>query len=97
MKLVDWVRKGTESPNLFTPNIVTSAFTEREIVGLARDHGITEFIAKPLAPVTLYRRICMLIANARPFVECKVYVGPDHRCRAVGYEGESRRADETSV
>ncbi|MBT3550022.1 MAG: response regulator [Rhodospirillaceae bacterium] len=97
LKLVDWVRKGSDSPNRFTPIIVTSAFTERENVGLARDHGITEFIAKPLAPNTLYRRICMLIANARPFVECKVYFGPDRRRRSVGYDGESRRADEASI
>ena len=97
LKLVDWVRKGKDSPNRFTPIIVTSAFSARENVGLARDHGITEFIAKPMAPNTLYKRICMLIGNARPFVECKVYFGPDRRRRSAGFEGESRRKDDTAV
>ncbi|MAF47573.1 MAG: two-component system response regulator [Rhodospirillaceae bacterium] len=94
MLLVDWVRRGSDSPNRFTPIIVTSAYTERENVGLARDHGITKFIAKPLAPGTLYKRICMLISHARPFVECQVYFGPDRRRRMMEFEGEGRRQDE---
>ncbi|NQV54744.1 MAG: response regulator [Rhodospirillales bacterium] len=94
LALINWIRRGKNSPNMFMPVVVTSAYTEKQHIWAARDQGITEFLAKPVSPKMLYGRICALITKARPFVECKVYFGPDRRRHTINFTGEERRVSE---
>jgi hypothetical protein len=60
-------------------------------VCLARDAGITEFLAKPVSATLIYRRIAAMVENPRDFVETSSFFGPDRRRRAIGPTGSERR------
>lgn len=75
------IRTASDSPNRFVPIIMVTAYAERTKVEQARDAGVTEFCAKPVAATDLYRKICNVINSPRPFVRTSVYFGPDRRRR----------------
>ncbi len=76
----------------FTPVIMVTSETRREKVILARNSGITEFVAKPFNAKNLILRIREVVERPRPFVDAGVYFGPDRRRRTeVLAEGEDRR------
>lgn len=92
--LTRWIRTASESPNTFTPIIMLTAYAERSKVEAARDAGITEFCAKPVTALELYRKVCYAINSPRSFVRTGVYFGPDRRRRkADEYTGDERRED----
>ena len=76
----------------FTPVIMVTSETRREKVILARNAGITEFVAKPFNAKNLILRIREVVERPRPFVDAGVYFGPDRRRRTeILAEGEDRR------
>jgi two-component system, chemotaxis family, chemotaxis protein CheY len=86
------VRNAEESPNHFLPIIMLTAYAERSKVEAARDAGVTEFCAKPVTAVELYRKVVSVINTPRSFVRTQVYFGPDRRRRKDdNYRGEERR------
>ena len=90
--LLDLVRKSEDSPNRFLPVIVLSAFTELRHVQLARDAGMTEFLAKPFSAKLIYSRIKAVIERNRVFVRAPSFFGPDRRRRVdENYRGAERR------
>ena len=93
------IRRGSDSPNRYLPVIMLTAHTERHRVESARDAGVNEFLAKPVRPKDLLRRLYSVIENPRPFVRAPGYFGPDRRRRDdPGYMGPERRQNaETSV
>ncbi len=90
------VRTGSDSPNPYIPIIMLTGFTEAGRVAEARDAGITEFLAKPVSPKSLYTRIQEIIENPRAFVRTAAYFGPDRRRRQTKYNGPDRRQAEDS-
>ncbi|MBX7199081.1 MAG: response regulator [Rhodospirillaceae bacterium] len=82
-----------EKSNLrFTPIIMITSETRREKVILARNCGVTEYVAKPFNAKSLILRIREIIERPRPFIEVGGYFGPDRRRRTeVMSEGEERR------
>lgn len=77
------IRQDPKSPDRFAPVIMLSAFSEREHVLLARDHGISSFIAKPVSAKMIYRRLVQIIERDTPFVRTKTYFGPDRRHKVI--------------
>ncbi len=76
----------------FTPMIMITSETRREKVILARNSGVTEYVAKPFNAKSLILRIREVIERPRPFVDVGGYFGPDRRRRAeVMGEGVERR------
>jgi PleD family two-component response regulator len=76
----------------FTPVIMITSETRREKVILARNSGVTEYVAKPFNAKSLILRIREVIERPRPFVDVGLYFGPDRRRRTeVMSEGEERR------
>ena len=76
----------------FTPMIMITSETRRERVILARNSGVTEYVAKPFNAKSLILRIREVIERPRPFVDIGGYFGPDRRRRAeVMGEGVERR------
>ena len=64
----------------------------RRRVTVARDAGVTEFLAKPISAKGLYQRILNVVANPRPFIKTKTYFGPDRRRNTNNtYVGPERR------
>jgi DNA-binding response OmpR family regulator len=80
----------------FTPIIMVTSETRREKVILARNAGVTEFVAKPFNAKNLILRIREVIERPRPFVDAATYFGPDRRRRSeVLGEGQERRGQGT--
>lgn len=98
IEFVRRVRTAEDSPNRFIPVIMLTANTEAHHVFLARDAGVTEYLAKPLSAQALYQRIASTIEAPRPFIKTASYFGPDRRRKRKGdYEGPERRQNpETS-
>jgi two-component system, chemotaxis family, chemotaxis protein CheY len=92
------LRRADDSPNPMLPVIMMTAHATREMVGAARDAGVNEFLAKPLAPKPLAQRLWSIIARPRVFVRTGVYFGPCRRRHIAGeWQGEDRRAGELEL
>lgn len=90
--LVDMIRNEPDSPNRYLPVIMLTGHSDKERVEMARDHGVTEFLAKPVMPKDLLARVLAIIENPRSFVRSTDYFGPDRRRRASpDYGGMERR------
>ena len=94
IEFTEMVRLHTESPNPFLPIIMLTGYTDRLRVFRARDAGVTEFMAKPISPKSLYARISAVIDRPRPFVRAETYFGPDRRRRVIDFQGADRRETE---
>lgn len=76
----------------FLPVIMVTGETRREQVVGARNAGVSEYVAKPITAKGLFLRIRETIKRPRPFVETKVYFGPDRRRRTeIMDHGKDRR------
>lgn len=89
------VRTSPDSPNPYLPIIMMTGHSERSRVTEARDAGVTEFVAKPIAAKAVLDRIQAVILRPRPFVRTDSYFGPCRR-RIVsdGYGGPFRRSTD---
>ncbi len=93
LDLVYLIRWSEKSPNTFVPIIMLTGFTELQRVQVARDAGITSYLAKPLSADKLYKRLCGVADDRRPFVRDGEYFGPDRRMKNVPRPGiDNRRA-----
>jgi CheY-like chemotaxis protein len=90
------LRRDPASPNAETPIVMLTAHTERAIVEQARDAGIDEILAKPVAAKTLLQRLHAITHERRPFVRTPAYVGPDRRRRRndPNHDGPRRRSTD---
>ena len=75
------LRRDTKAMSRFIPVIVTSAYTEVQHVVTSRDNGATQFLAKPFTAKLIYSHLQGVIEGHRPFVQSKVFIGPDRRRR----------------
>lgn len=93
--LVELIRTSTKSPNPYIPVIMISAYSDQDRVQLARDHGVTEFLAKPFTVERLMSRMQTVIEEPRAFVKTDTYFGTDRRRQEdPSYMGPERRKTE---
>jgi two-component system, chemotaxis family, chemotaxis protein CheY len=91
------VRMSKQSPNPYVPIIMITGHTERHRVEMARDAGVTEFLAKPITAQNLFLRLAEIVERPRSYVRCTGYFGPDRRRRAEEtHRGPWRRHDDQS-
>jgi CheY-like chemotaxis protein len=89
------IRQSPRSANPFMPIIMITGHTEKCRVEAARDAGVTEFLAKPITPQSLFSRLAQIVEHPRPFVRCGTYFGPDRRRKMLDhYAGPWRRHDD---
>jgi len=89
------IRLSKRSINPFMPIIMITGHTEKHRVEAARDAGVTEFLAKPITPHSLYSRLAESVERPRAFVRSESYFGPDRRRKALEhYAGPWRRHDD---
>jgi len=88
------VRTASDSPNPFLPIVMLTGHTERGRIMEARDAGATEFLAKPVTPLSLYSRIRAVIETPRPFVRVGGYMGPCRRRKLQDFAGAGRREED---
>jgi CheY-like chemotaxis protein len=91
LEVIKQIRAKGKKFDRYIPIVMVSAFTELKQVCMARDAGITEFLAKPVSANLIYRRIAAMVENPRDFVETSGFFGPDRRRRAAGPKGAERR------
>lgn len=92
LELVDRIRRSPDTADPYVPVIMVTANTELHRVRDAIEHGVHEFLAKPISPLGLYTRICKIIEHPRVFVRSGDYVGPDRRRNAgTKHAGPDRR------
>lgn len=73
--------------NPYLPIVLLTSHTEKENIIDARDAGMTEILAKPVSPLSLYRHIVKVIEDPRSFVSAETFKGPDRRRRRNDPEG----------
>lgn len=77
--------------------MVTAEATAASIIA-ARDSGVHEFLRKPFTAGDLFRRVENVITKERPWIEAKMYVGPDRRRFNSGaYQGPKKRRVDRGV
>ena len=91
--LARWVRTGDGSPDPFLPIIMMTAYSDLERVAEARDAGVNEFLAKPMSPKNLMRRVQAVVEKPRSYIRNDGYFGPERRRRELPYIGDDRRDD----
>lgn len=96
IQLVQRIRTDVDSANPYLPIIMLTGFTELHRVKQARDAGVTAFLAKPVSAASLYKRLCNVIDDQRPFIRVGGFFGPDRRVqrREERYDGVERRRDK---
>jgi CheY-like chemotaxis protein len=92
LELAQMIRQPESKGNPFAPIIMLTGHSEKRRVTVARDAGVTEFLAKPISAKGLYQRILNVVASPRPFIKTKTYFGPDRRRNTTNaYIGPERR------
>lgn len=81
---IAWLRRCGLKPNAYAPAILITGHTPADKVAKARDCGANYIVTKPLTMLAMLERIVFVARDARPFVECDTYVGPDRRFKNVG-------------
>lgn len=94
--LVRWVRR-EQNDIRFTPIIMLTSQTRVQNIVMARNSGITEFVAKPFTAKSLIARIREVVERPRPFVAVGQYFGPDRRRRAGEPEKKKERRESSAL
>lgn len=92
IELLMKLRQSDISPNPYVPVIVVTANTETRHIYMARNSGMTEFLAKPITAQRVYFRVCSVIEKRRMFISSDEFFGPDRRrLRKESFGGDNRR------
>ena len=94
-EFLTWLRQQHTNKNCFAPMIMLSGHASMSSVMKSRDSGANITIAKPVTPKVLLQRIRWIIDDARPFVSCATYRGPDRRNKTA-YPNPGRRKDDAT-
>ena len=97
--LIRWVRRSKAELTRTASVIRLAGHTLAANVQRARDCGASFVIAKPATPAVLYERIVWLAKDARAFIDCASYAGPDRRFQQLGPPKgvDGRRHDDLSL
>ena len=71
LELSQMIRQPESKGNPYAPIIMLTGHSEKRRVTVARDAGVTEFLAKPISAKGLYHRILNVVANPRPNTGCR--------------------------
>ncbi|OHC74698.1 MAG: hypothetical protein A3G18_06940 [Rhodospirillales bacterium RIFCSPLOWO2_12_FULL_58_28] len=91
------VRTGKDISIHEVPIILITSFADASHVQMARNAGVSEFLAKPFSLEMLVSRMHAAIDRPRPFVESSVFTGPDRRRKwELDFDGEEHRKNKIS-
>lgn len=98
LEFTSWIRRNEDSPNPYVPVIMLTAHTDYARVMEAINHGVNEYLAKPISVSSLYQRLVTVIERPRLFVRAGEYIGPDRRRRGTesNYIGPKRRESDNA-
>jgi CheY-like chemotaxis protein len=90
---VEFVRRNPECKSTNIPIVLYTGYTEVSRIILARDAGVSEVLAKPIAPHQVLKKIDIALFTERKFVKGDGYIGPDRRRKSNKFKGEDRRGE----
>lgn len=67
-----------EHPAAYQTVIMMSGHDERKRIERALKFGVNGYVAKPVAPATLYAQIRYAVLQPRPYMRTPTYLGPEH-------------------
>jgi two-component system chemotaxis response regulator CheY len=89
--------RALDTPARYMPIIMITGHSDRTRLDAARDHGVTEFLCKPVTANAILARLNAVIMSPRPFVMAPAFFGPDRRrTRGRDYVGPRRRTADVS-
>ncbi|TWB37810.1 response regulator [Nitrospirillum viridazoti] len=91
LELLKWVREHDHDKLKFMPYIMMSGEADENAVRMARDGGVTEYLAKPMSVANVASRLVAIVDKPRPFIRAPGYIGPDRRRQTLPYAGDDRR------
>lgn len=74
--------------------IMMSGHHERRKIERALKFGVNGYVAKPVAPATLYAQIFNVVRNPRPYLRTQAYLGPEHPLISRALEKRAELASE---
>lgn len=89
--LLKWVREHESDKIRFLPFVMMSGEADEAAVRLARDTGVTEYLAKPMSVINVANRLLSIIDKPRAFVRAPNYFGPDRRRQSLPFDGSDKR------
>lgn len=89
--LLKWVREHESDKIRFLPFVMMSGEADEAAVRLARDNGVTEYLAKPMSVLNVANRLLAIIDKPRAFIRAPNYFGPDRRRQSLPHEGGEKR------
>src|SRR5207237_5775728 len=69
LELAKMIRQPESKRNPYAPIIMLTRHSEKRRVTVARDAGVTEFLATPTSANGLYQRILNVVAKALPLIK----------------------------
>lgn len=92
-----WIRTGEGAPDRFVPFLMVSGVASKNVVGEARDAGVSGVLAKPFSAKSLAEYI-LIAANAKPhFVLASGYFGPCRRHTALAVSEDRRKTTPDQI
>lgn len=67
-----------QHPGAYQTVIMMSGHDERKRIERALKFGVNGYLAKPVAPATLYAQIYNVVQHPRPYLRTRAYCGPEH-------------------
>ncbi len=83
--------RATPGPNQMVPILILTSHAQRDNVVRARDVGASMVMIKPISGSMLFDRLAWAAENARDFIMCANYNGPDRRYKNESFSGIGRR------
>lgn len=99
IKLINYIRWYDEPDVAKLPIILCTVYTDLEKVIEARDAGVSEILAKPITPMSIFHKTVAAVHKPRPFVTSPTFKGPDRRRRNLPWVGkvERRSSNKTAM
>lgn len=91
IKLINHIRWSEDKEKAQIPIILCTVYTDYDKIVEARDAGVSEILAKPITPMTIFHKTVAAVDKPRPFVDSALYKGPDRRRRNVPWTGKIER------
>jgi two-component system chemotaxis response regulator CheY len=91
------LRQPNNGFNPFVPVLMVSGHTEVSFVKDALAAGVTAFLAKPVTPANLRKKLIALIESPPPLVQTPSYCGPDRRRHSVTTRKHRRASDSSDA
>lgn len=89
--------RGLPGDKKYVPIIMLTGHSDLLRLSIARDRGVTEFLAKPVTARNILLRLSAVIYHPRDFIRTSTYFGPDRRRRGDhAYSGPRRRRSDAA-